>query len=224
MMLRYKQIKKYISNEVWDFINKHVLPQYKKFKKQHGLDHIIDTILAGCQISVNEKYKNIEKVFIICAYHDLGRLIDNKLHNYHSAIIMYKDMVKYKKIFKNYSKKEILEMSVAIYEHSSKIEKEKSILGKILSDADKYSIFKDNGMGIVSRNWISNKKEDINKQIDQIYHIIKKYKKGEGKCKFNLPSGKKMHNKGMHTLLKLQNNKDEFGKFVHKNRKRLIVT
>jgi len=216
-MKKYKRFKDYISKEVWDYVNEVLYKRYSKFSDKHGFKHIKDTIKAGCNIALMSEYPNIELVFIACAYHDIGREIEAANHNWHSAVIASKEL-KTMSICKHLSQDDIKVICTAIYEHPRTVTTEKSLLGKILSDADKYSNLKQNGLGMIERNWGVNKKKIVKKEIDKIHNILREdfKEKGEGKCKLHLNESVKLFDKSVRKLIKISNSKAKLKKVVKK--------
>ena len=72
--------------------------------------------------------------YIIAAYHDLGRLVDNETHNIESAKMLRKD----KFIKEHFSPEEITIMAEAVEDHRASLKHEpRSIYGKLVSSADR---------------------------------------------------------------------------------------
>ena len=67
------KLKKYIENEI--------LPEYKKNEAGHGIDHIKYVIDRSKKIVKNNNLDvNINMVYVIAAYHDIGHYLDFENH------------------------------------------------------------------------------------------------------------------------------------------------
>lgn len=73
-------------------------------------------------------------VYIIAAYHDLGRLVNNETHNIESAKMLREDNF----IKEHFSPEEIIIMAEAVEDHRASLKREpRSIYGKLVSSADR---------------------------------------------------------------------------------------
>ena len=73
-------------------------------------------------------------VYVIAAYHDLGRLIDNETHNIESAKMLRADEF----LKAHFSAEDIETMAQAVEDHRSTLKSEpRSIYGKLVSSADR---------------------------------------------------------------------------------------
>ena len=126
------ELKK-INSEVRRYIGNEILPKYHELKG-HTDAHITDVIRRSLNIAKDLDDINLDMVYTIAAYHDLGRLIDNETHNLESAKIMLADEV-LKGLF---TPEEIIIMSEAVEDHRASLGHEpRSIYGKIVSCADR---------------------------------------------------------------------------------------
>ena len=90
-----------VSPKVREHIEKEVLPRYSELRG-HTVDHINYVIRRSLKFSEDVPEVNLDMVYIIAAYHDLGRLVDNEAHNFESAKMLLKD----KFIEENFSEEE----------------------------------------------------------------------------------------------------------------------
>ena len=121
------KLKKYIENEI--------LPEYRKNEEGHGIDHIKYVIDRSKKIVKNNNLDvNINMVYTIAAYHDIGHYIDYENHEKVSAKIL----LEAKKLKEFFSDEELKIMSDAIIDHRScKKGDPRSIYGKIMVFADR---------------------------------------------------------------------------------------
>lgn len=124
-----------VDNHLKKYIEKFVLPEYDKNEKAHGIDHINYVIRRSFDlIEQNELNVDVNMVYVIAAYHDIGHHINSKKHEKVSANIMSKD-----KNLKNFFyDKELAIIKEAIEDHrASSTHEPRSIYGKIVSSADR---------------------------------------------------------------------------------------
>lgn len=122
-----------ISTKVQKYIETEILPQYKKLKG-HTSEHILQVIARSLEFAKQVPGVNVDMVYIVAAYHDLGRLIDNETHNIESAKMMRKD----KFLQDNFTADDIEMMAEAVEDHRASLGHEpRSIYGKIVSSADR---------------------------------------------------------------------------------------
>lgn len=124
---------KKISADVKEYIETEILPRYQELKGHTG-EHIKQVIKRSLEFAKQAPGVNIDMVYIIAAYHDLGRLVDNETHNIESAKMMRKD----KFLQDNFTADEVETMAEAVEDHRASLGHEpRSIYGKIVSSADR---------------------------------------------------------------------------------------
>lgn len=160
-------LKKYID----DFI----FPSYVNNDSGHNIDHINYVINRSLKFAQDILDVNIDMVYTIAAYHDVGHYIDYKNHEKISAEILEQD--ENLKMF--FSDDEIKIMSDAVFDHRASLEYEpKTIYGKIISSADRNTIVDD----ILKRTYDYRIKHNLDFSIDELInesrnHIIDKFGK-----------------------------------------------
>ncbi|MDO4282995.1 MAG: HD domain-containing protein [Clostridia bacterium] len=124
-----------VSKYLQMYIYQNIFPYYETFDKGHDLHHIQDVIRRSFQISSYlDDQLNMDIIFAVAAYHDLGIKIARKNHATHSATLVRED-----NILKHFfSKDEIETIASAVEDHSTSLNREpRNIYGKIVCDADK---------------------------------------------------------------------------------------
>ena len=122
-----------VSPEVRDYVEKNVLPKYDNLFG-HTRDHIEYVIRRSLKFATEVPEVNFDMVYLIAAFHDLGRLIDNETHNLESKKMLLKDEF----IKENFSEAERKIMAEAVEDHRASLKYEpRSIYGKIVSSADR---------------------------------------------------------------------------------------
>lgn len=116
-----------------EYVYSSIVPQYSEFDKAHNIDHVNEVIENSLEIAMSYDI-DIDMVFVIAAYHDVGIKFGRKNHNISSAKIMCED-----KMLNNWFDKVQIEiMSEAIQDHRASNDCEpRTIYGKIVSEADR---------------------------------------------------------------------------------------
>ena len=130
-----------VNNELKKYIEKNVLPEYSKNEKGHNIDHIKYVIDRSLElVKENDLDVNIDMVYTIAAYHDIGHHINPETHELESAKIMAEDQG-LKEFFNN---EELITIKEAIEDHRASAKKDpRSIYGKIVSSADRNNNIED---------------------------------------------------------------------------------
>ena len=122
-----------VDSEIINYVETKILPKYNNLGGHTG-DHIQQVIERSLKFYRQSSDLNINMVYVIAAYHDLGRIIDNETHNIESAKLLRKDEF----INKHFSPDEIDMMSEAVEDHRASLGREpRSIYGKLVSSADR---------------------------------------------------------------------------------------
>lgn len=123
-----------ICPKVKSYIEQEILPRYKKMPG-HSLDHIQNVIERSLRIASTLEDIDIDMVYVIATYHDLGREVDNETHNIWSGRMLRED----EQLKKLFMPEEIEIMAQAVEDHraSLKLPEPRSIYGKIVSSADR---------------------------------------------------------------------------------------
>lgn len=115
------------------YIEQNIFPEYEKNEKAHGIEHIQNVINRSLELSQNYNV-DLDIVYTIAAFHDIGHSVDAKKHEIISAEIFEKDETM-KQFFTSPNRKIIKE---AIEDHRASAKtKPRSIYGKIISSADR---------------------------------------------------------------------------------------
>lgn len=124
-----------INKELQDYIENNIFPIYEKNEKGHGIDHIKYVIQRSFQlVEENNLDVNLNMVYTIASYHDIGHYIDSKTHEIISADIMSKDD-NLSRFFTDY---ELIIIKEAIEDHRASAKDDpRSIYGRIVSSADR---------------------------------------------------------------------------------------
>lgn len=198
-----EELVKYIENEVF--------PKYDKNEEGHGIKHIKIVIKRSLELAKDYDV-NLNMVYTIASYHDLGHYIDRKTHEIISAKMFMQD----EKIRQWFTDEQIIIIKEAIEDHRASSNHEpRTIYGKIISTADRTIIDIDS---TIKRTYSYGKRNYINlseeQQIERVYrHLTEKY--GEnGYAKVYLED--KEFEDALDKLRQALSNKEEFIKRVKK--------
>ena len=122
-----------VSAEIQEYIENEILPKYAGIGG-HTDKHIQQVITRSMRFAKQAGDVNIDMVYVIAAYHDLGRLVDDETHNFESAKMLRAD----KFLQAHFSADELEIMAQAVEDHRASLGHEpRSIYGKIVSSADR---------------------------------------------------------------------------------------
>lgn len=124
-----------VNQKLQQYIEENIFPSYQKNDLGHNLEHIKYVINRSFQlVEENELDVNLDMVYTIAAYHDIGHYIDSKKHEIISAEMMFQD----EKLKEFFTEEELIIIKEAIEDHrASSNEEPRSIYGKIVSSADR---------------------------------------------------------------------------------------
>ena len=123
-----------IKKEIKKYIEKEIFPEYQNNDSGHNLDHIKYVLKRSLKFAENIPNINMNMVYVIAAFHDIGHHIDAKNHEQVSSEILEKDEF----IKTHFTEEELNIMVEAVADHRASLEYEpRSIYGKIVSSADR---------------------------------------------------------------------------------------
>ena len=211
-----------INEELKKYIEGNVFPEYDKNEKGHGIDHIKYVINRSFElVKDNDLDVNLDMVYVIAAYHDIGHHIDSKTHEIISADIMSKD----KNLSNFFSEDELVTIKEAIEDHRASSKSEpRSIYGMIVSSADRNNTVED----CLRRTYTYGKKlnpEFTDEELFERAHEVLVKKFGEnGYAKFYFKDSN--YEKFLIDLRKLLSNKEHFIKtqreYINKLKEEII--
>ena len=152
-----------INKELKEYIENNIFPEYNKNEIGHGINHIKYVIDRSMElVKENNLDVNLDMVYVIASYHDIGHHIDSKNHEIISADIMSKD----KNLEKFFTKEELIIIKEAIEDHRASSNHEpRTIYGKIVSSADRNNTIED----CLERTYTYGKKLNPNLTDEELY-------------------------------------------------------
>lgn len=119
--------------EIMSFIERDILPRYNAFGRSHGLLHVQHVIRNSLEL-VPLTGADVNMVYVIAAYHDLGMEGPRAIHHITSGKILQADA----RLRKWFSAEQIKIMKEAVEDHrASSSRQPRSIYGKIVAEADR---------------------------------------------------------------------------------------
>lgn len=121
------------SLDLVEFVETQILPQYAHFDKAHSLEHVTRVIRSSLAL-VRSTGADINMVYAIAAYHDIGMSGPRAIHHITGGKILAADA----RLKRWFSAEQIKIMKEAIEDHrASASHAPRSIYGKIVAEADR---------------------------------------------------------------------------------------
>lgn len=121
------------SLDLMEFIERNILPRYSAFDKAHQMQHVTQVIRSSIKLA-NQLGADMDMVYTIAAYHDLGLEGPRAIHHITSGKILAADA----RLNKWFSPQQIKLMKEAVEDHrASASHAPRSIFGRIVAEADR---------------------------------------------------------------------------------------
>ncbi len=115
------------------FVEQQILPRYTAFGKSHGLGHVQRVIKNSLALAAVTG-ADVNMVYVIAAYHDLGMEGPRAIHHITSGKILIADA----RLRKWFSPEQMKIMKEAVEDHrASSSRAPRSVYGKIVAEADR---------------------------------------------------------------------------------------
>ncbi|MDL2236165.1 HD domain-containing protein [Christensenellaceae bacterium OttesenSCG-928-L17] len=122
-----------VTPEIAEYIQENIVPKYAQFDKAHDLSHIRKVLQNSLSIAACYDV-DINKVYVIAAYHDVGLSQGRDKHEKTSAAFLLAD----RKLKEWFSENDLTLMAEAVEDHRASNPLEpRSVYGKIISEADR---------------------------------------------------------------------------------------
>ena len=126
-------MKQQVSLEIMEFVERQILPRYNAFGESHGLRHVTRVIKNSLRLA-DVTGADIDMVYVIAAYHDLGMEGPRAIHHLTSGKILMADA----RLKKWFNADQLKVMKEAVEDHrASSSRQPPSIYGKIVAEADR---------------------------------------------------------------------------------------
>ena len=121
------------SLDLVEFIETQILPKYAEFDRAHNMEHVTRVIRSSLDL-VRVTGADINMVYTIAAYHDLGMAGHRADHHIRGGKILERDA----RLKKWFSPEQIKIMKEAVEDHRASASRApRSIYGKIVAEADR---------------------------------------------------------------------------------------
>lgn len=121
------------SLDLVEFIETQILPQYQAFDRAHNMEHVTRVIRSSLQLA-QQTGADIDMVYAIAAYHDLGLTGPRAIHHITSGKILQADA----RLKRWFSSEQLRLMKEAVEDHRASASRApRSIYGKIVAEADR---------------------------------------------------------------------------------------
>ena len=121
------------SLDLVEFVETQILPRYTAFDKAHNLSHVTRVIRNSMTLA-RQTGADMNMVYVIAAYHDLGLSGPRAIHHITSGKILIQDA----RLKRWFSPEQIKVMKEAVEDHrASASHAPRSIYGKIVAEADR---------------------------------------------------------------------------------------
>lgn len=128
-------ILKGVTSELEDYVETQIIPQYDNFDKAHRRSHVRMVISQSLCLADKLPELDIDMVYCIAAFHDLGLFNGREKHHIESGRILCADEF----INRYFTKADIEIMKEAIEDHRASGKTEpRSLYGKLVADADRF--------------------------------------------------------------------------------------
>lgn len=124
-----------VSSDIVEYVEREILPRYNDFDKAHRGDHVSMVIARSLDLAGHMPHLDVDMVYCIAAYHDLGLVNGRENHHIESGRILASDSF----IATRFAPGQIEIMRCAIEDHrASGRTRPRSDYGMVVSDADRY--------------------------------------------------------------------------------------
>ena len=121
------------SLDLVEFIETKILPQYADFDRAHNMEHVTRVIRSSLKLA-QQTGADVNMVYTIAAYHDLGLTGPRAIHHITSGKILQTDA----RLKRWFSAEQIRLMKEAVEDHRASASRvPRSIYGKIVAEADR---------------------------------------------------------------------------------------
>ena len=121
------------SLDLVEFIETQILPQYQQFDRAHNMEHVTRVIRSSLQLA-QQTGADVDMVYAIAAYHDLGLTGPRAIHHLTSGKILMADA----RLKRWFSPEQLRLMKEAVEDHRASASRApRSIFGQIVAEADR---------------------------------------------------------------------------------------
>ena len=123
-----------INPDIQDYVEANIIPLYDKFDKAHQRDHVRMVISQSMALAAQMDV-NVDMVYVIAAYHDIGLCEGRERHHTVSAQMLLADVT----LREWFTESQLQTMAEAVEDHrASSDHAPRSLYGRIVAEADRF--------------------------------------------------------------------------------------
>ena len=123
-----------INSDIQDYVEANIIPLYDQFDKAHQRDHVRMVISQSMALAAQMDV-NVDMVYVIAAYHDIGLCEGRERHHTVSAQMLLADVT----LRKWFTNSQLQTMAEAVEDHrASSDHAPRSLYGRIVAEADRF--------------------------------------------------------------------------------------
>lgn len=128
-------MRQMLDKDIVRYVEDTIIPRYADFDKAHQIDHVEMVIEQSLGLAAHEPTADLNMVYVIAAYHDLGLVNGRENHHTDSRRILETDEF----VKGHFSAEQIRLMGEAVEDHrASKSGKPRNVYGLIVAEADRF--------------------------------------------------------------------------------------
>ena len=121
------------SLDLVEFVEQQILPRYQQFDRAHSTQHVVGVIRRSLQLA-SRLGADIDMVYVVAAYHDLGLSGPRAIHHSTGARILSEDQ----RLRRWFTEEQLRIMAQAVEDHRASASRApRSLYGKIVAEADR---------------------------------------------------------------------------------------
>jgi len=122
------------SQEIKEYVDREIIPQYSGFDKAHREDHVRMVIGQSMKLVERMPHLNVDMVYLVAAFHDLGLVNGRENHHHDSRMILESNQF----VREHFDTEQIAMMGEAVEDHrASNRSKPRNDYGLIVAEADR---------------------------------------------------------------------------------------
>lgn len=167
-----------------EFVERMILPRYNAFGESHGLRHVNRVIKNSLKLA-NVTGANIDMVYVIAAYHDLGMEGPRAIHHITSGKILMADA----RLKRWFSTEQIKIMKEAVEDHrASSSRQPRSLYGRIVAEADRDIEVHEIFLRAIQYGKENYPEKDLKEQWERFAHHMEEKYSNNGYVKLWIPN------------------------------------
>lgn len=167
-----------------EFVERMILPRYNAFGESHGLRHVNRVIKNSLKLA-NVTGANIDMVYVIAAYHDLGMEGPRAIHHITSGKILLADA----RLKRWFSAEQIKIMKEAVEDHrASSSRQPRSLYGRIVAEADRDIDVHEIFLRAIQYGKENYPEKDLQEQWERFAHHMEEKYSNNGYVKLWIPN------------------------------------